>query len=91
MSLAKAGLFSLGLFALPHSRKVKMIDNVHILRFFKSLILLLDSRFLRFPRYLAFGLYGFPPVITAVRSLKFQRLRLKEDFDIIVELEGLAA
>jgi hypothetical protein len=36
-------------------------------------------------------LYGFSSLFTATRSLKFQRLRLKEDFDIIVELEGLVA
>jgi len=33
----------------------------------------------------------FVRLITAVRPLKFQRLRLKEYFDIIVALKGLAA
>ncbi len=50
-------------------------------------------KFLRF--YTLFGLlvvvqlYGFPSLFAAARSLKFQRLRLKEDFDIIVKLKGL--
>jgi len=36
-------------------------------------------------------LYGFFSLFTAARSLKFRRLRLKENLDIIVELEGLVA
>jgi hypothetical protein len=34
---------------------------------------------------------GITSLITATRALKFQRLRLKGDFDIIVELKGLVA
>jgi hypothetical protein len=36
-------------------------------------------------------LYELSPLFTATRSLKYPRLRLEEDFDIIVELKGLVA
>ena len=36
-------------------------------------------------------LYGLYTLFIVARSFAFQRLRLKEDFDIIVELEGLAS
>jgi len=37
----------------------------------------------------AYWLYGSASFFTAVRSLKFWRLRLKADFDIIVKLEDI--
>ena len=54
---------------------------------------LMDSQFLRFCEPLGLWvvawLYEFSSLFTDARSLKFQRLRLKEDFDIIVELKRL--
>ena len=36
-------------------------------------------------------LYGFSSLFIVARPLKFQRLRLEDNFDIIVELQGLVA
>jgi hypothetical protein len=55
----------------------------------------MNLQFLRF--YELFGLlvvlwlYGFFSLFTVARSLKFRRLRLKENLDIIVELKGLVS
>jgi hypothetical protein len=54
----------------------------------------MDLEFLRFHEifgiWVVLRLYGFSSLFAVARSLKFRRLRLKEDFDIIVALKGLA-
>ena len=54
----------------------------------------MDLRFLRFCAifgvWVVLWLYGFFSLFTTTEPLKFRRLRLKENLDTIVVLEGLA-
>ena len=55
----------------------------------------MDLGFLRFYELLGLWvvvwLYGFSSLVAVARPLRFRPLRLKEDPDIIVELEGFFA
>jgi hypothetical protein len=55
----------------------------------------MDMQFLRFHTlfslWVVAWLYGLSSFFTAAKSLKFQRLQLKEDFDTIAALKGLVA